>query len=122
MRYIAAIAIGLLLTHFAAGQYIDPAPKPTLAPVLDDIEAARPAGAFAYIVMRTADYCLPCKNWKRAEMQHLRDRGWQVIEREPIAGRAIPEFTVVIGQERFTHVGYMTRERLQQIVNSRIKR
>jgi hypothetical protein len=86
-----------LLLVLALVQYVDPPAKP-----------------YAYIEMETRADCLPCLRWKYSEKSKLEQAGWKVIEKQT-SGEA-PKFRVVIGERRITHVGYLTMNKLREIV------
>lgn len=95
--------LALILT-IQAGElkYIDPPKKP-----------------YAYIEMDSRVDCMPCLRWKYSEKKKLEDAGWVVVEKTTI--KQAPVFRVVIGERRITHIGYLTMEKLREIVNAKGK-
>jgi hypothetical protein len=90
--------LALLLTlQTGELKYIDPPSKP-----------------YAYIEMESRTDCLPCLRWKYTEKKKLEAAGWTVYERTTV-GEA-PRFRVVVGAKKVVQVGYLTMERLREIV------
>lgn len=73
-----------------------------------------PSKPYAYIEMETRVDCLPCLRWKYSEKKKLEDAGWVVYERVTV-GEA-PRFRVVVGAKKVLHKGYLTMQRLKEIV------
>lgn len=89
---IATLILSLCL------QYVDPPAKP-----------------YAYIEMESRTDCLPCLRWKYTEQRKLEAAGWKVYEKTT-TGNA-PRFKIVIGERRVVHAGYLTMQRLKEIVD-----
>ena len=90
-----------LLLSLQGGElkYIDPPSKP-----------------YAYIEMESRTDCLPCLRWKYTEKKKLEAAGWTVYERLTV-GEA-PRFRVVVGAKKVLHKGYLSMQRLKEIVEN----
>lgn len=119
MRLLLVVAL-LLMGNVALAQGESTLPDRVLygEVVPAEIERLRPAGAGAFIVMETADYCLPCKVWKRDEEPSKKAAGWKVVMKAPTPGKVIPNFIVVIGDRCKRHDKYLTNADLREIVSA----
>jgi hypothetical protein len=81
---------------------IDPAPSPS----------DKPKVAKREIVIFSADWCEPCKQWKRCEQAKFEQAGYAFAYGDPSDVKRVPHFIVTDGDKTVEISGYMTLERL----------
>ena len=81
---------------------IDPAPSPSDKPKVVKRE----------IVIFSADWCEPCKQWKRCEQAKFDQAGYTFAYGNPNDVKRLPHFIVTDGDKTVEISGYMTLERL----------
>jgi hypothetical protein len=64
------------------------------------------------IVIFSADWCEPCKQWKRCEQNRFADAGYTFAYGNPNDVKRLPHFIVADGDKTVEISGYMTLERL----------
>jgi hypothetical protein len=81
---------------------VDPTPSPS----------DKPKVAKREIVIFSADWCEPCKQWKRCEQAKFEQAGYTFAYGNPDDVKRLPHFIVVDGEKTVEISGYMTLERL----------
>ena len=81
---------------------VDPSPSPS----------DKPKVAKREIVIFSADWCEPCKQWKRCEQSKFDDAGYTFAYGNPNDVKRLPHFIVTDGDKTVEISGYMTLERL----------
>jgi hypothetical protein len=90
--------------HFRdAANMIDPAPSPSDKPKVIKRE----------IVIFSADWCEPCKQWKRCEQSKFDEAGYTFAYGNPNDVKRLPHFIVTDGDKTVEISGYMTLDRLK---------
>jgi hypothetical protein len=64
------------------------------------------------IVIFSADWCEPCKQWKRCEQSKFADAGYTFAYGNPTDVKRLPHFIVTDGDKSVEISGYMTLDRL----------
>ena len=106
---------GSLLTHFVEDHQGARLLKKLHEYIHQRIEALRPAGVHAYVVMEATqdEYDTFMSG---AVAQEMLRGNWVIVRQDKRPGNKVANF-VVIGKTHYSHVGYMTREALQRIVD-----
>jgi hypothetical protein len=81
---------------------IDPTPSPS----------DKPKAIKREIVIFSADWCEPCKRWKRCEQSKFEQAGYTFAYGNPDDVKRLPHFIVTDGDKSVEISGYMTLERL----------
>jgi hypothetical protein len=81
---------------------VDPTPSPS----------DKPKVAKREIVIFSADWCEPCKQWKRCEQGKFDEAGYTFAYGNPNDVKRLPHFIVTDGDKTVEIEGYMTLERL----------
>jgi hypothetical protein len=82
---------------------IDPAPSPS----------DKPKAVKREIVIFSADWCEPCRQWKRCEQAKFEQAGYTFAYGDPDDVKRLPHFIVVDGDKTVEISGYMTLDRLR---------
>jgi hypothetical protein len=81
---------------------VDPAPSPS----------DKPKSIKREIVIFSADWCEPCKRWKRCEQSKFEQAGYTFAYGNAGDVKRLPHFIVVDGDKTVEISGYMTLDRL----------
>jgi hypothetical protein len=81
---------------------IDPTPSPS----------DKPKVAKREIVIFSADWCEPCKQWKRCEQSKFDEAGYTFAYGNPNDVKRLPHFIITDNGKTVEISGYMTLERL----------
>lgn len=73
---------------------------------------------YAVITIETLPGCAPCERWKAREARELRANGWTVIEAPLRSSRSAPYFRICIGDQCYSHSGFMSHGTLRSIIGS----
>ena len=82
---------------------IDPAPSPS----------DKPKAVKREIVIFSADWCEPCRQWKRCEQAKFDQAGYTFAYGNPNDVKRLPHFIVTDGDKSVEISGYMTLDRLK---------
>lgn len=82
---------------------IDPTPSPS----------DKPKAIKREIVIFSADWCEPCKQWKRCEQAKFEQAGYTFAYGNPDDVKRLPHFIVTDGDKTVEVSGYMTLDRLK---------
>jgi hypothetical protein len=72
----------------------------------------KPKAVKREIVIFSADWCEPCKQWKRCEQAKFKDAGYTFAYGNPNDVKRLPYFIITHGEKTVEISGYMTLERL----------
>lgn len=82
---------------------VDPTPSPS----------DKPKAIKREIVIFSADWCEPCKQWKRCEQAKFEQAGYTFAYGDPSDVKRVPHFIVTDGDKTVEISGYMTLDRLK---------